>query len=885
MSAHNEITVRRSIYRLPAEAVGEKIVPAFHYLQDELPASAIDLAEYAHLEKHVETQPGEGDQTPWQQATIPHEENPLIALHAPLHERKPSSADAALSQRSLLPTTTALSSGSSLAGSESFDLEDYGKYSSNYPFIAQSGLILTPVSGSAELIDYYWFGYSSKVVLLQEKSTYNFSLMNESFKSFSFDYFALHSSNTQVKFYDTYGELITAITLDKTGTPGRKEFVINTLDYTAPPGVSIGRVELITADEPGVGDAGFNIDNISWSGTEYMPLTVTIDLMSKDSGLSASDFITNEGSAGRELTGSLSAPLAANETLQIWDGQRWWDVETTGKEWRWIDNVAHNASWEYKARVIGPQGPRGPEATQTVVLDTTLPDASIRYAEDATGSIRNNLLHEGITDDNRPRLHGHAEPNVVVWLRYSIDQSNSWIEVGSVQANGQGEWQWQTTHAFEDNRWDFQIRTQDIAGNLGNWSSEFTYTIDTSTPAPVILRIEEDDGSRLAGPDRNAQTFDNDPTLHGTAEANSMVYLYDGNVLLASVKTQANGEWTLTPAVPLEAGRHAFRVEAIDIAGNQASSTAWPVLILPPPVHWDFNTNTLQGWTPVGDYAVANRGQLTTPGRVQFGTANGDFSGDMMYIEMSVIAGVSYQFSFDAAKTNNAAPAVLGLKVDGQIVISASALTSMTPQRYSGTYTADKDGIIKVMFYNTYASGIGNDFYVDNVSMVPVITAPAGQPEQVQREAEVGEQAAEVIDSDSMPLGEPAPSSGEAMQLFVVEGSNQQISLADIAHRIKSVSTIDLTGSGNNTLNINLEDILKMGESALFVDHDSLQIQVRGNAGDVINLDNLLQGEDYAAWHLEEGTVTSAGVEYQIWRHELSDAELLVERGVTTQLM
>lgn len=884
MSTHNELTIRRSVYRPPAEAASTKNLAAFHCLHDELPASAVDLMEYAIMARPPEVSPHERDLT--EPAAGQPGVNSTPEPYAALTEAKNSFTEAAASSHSPLPVARALAPLSSSAGNENLDQQDYGKYSNSHPFIAESGLILTPISGNAEIIDYYWFGYSSKVLFVKEKSNYEFSLNNESFKSFSFDYFALHSNNTQIKFYDTFGELITAITLEKTGTPSRKEFVINTLDYTAPPGVRIGRVELVVADEPGVGDTGFNIDNISWSGAEYMPLTVTIDLMSKDSGISASDFITNDGSAGRELTGSLSAPLAANETLQIWDGQRWWDVETSGKAWRWTDNIAHTASWEYKARVVDQQGLRGPETTQAVVLDTTAPDGSIRYAQDAIGTIRDRVLHEGITDDNRPRLHGHAEPNVVIWLRYSIDQNHTWIEAGSVQANSQGEWQWQATHTFDDNRWDFQIRTQDIAGNLSNWSSEFTYTIDTSTPAPIILRIEEDDGSRLAGPDRNAQTFDGDPTLHGTAEAHSVVYLYDGDVLLASAKTAANGEWTLMPASPLEAGRHSFRVEAVDIAGNQASSITWPVLILPPPVRWDFNNNTLQGWTPVGDYAT-ERGQLSLPGRVQFGTGgNGDFGGDMMYIEMKVIAGVSYQFSFDAAKTNGAAPAVLGIKIDGQIIIPASALTSTTPQHYSGIYTADKDGIIKVMFYNNYASGMGNDFYIDNVSMMPVISASADRPDLVQQQPEVGEQATEIIESGSrLPLSEPVHSSGEVMSLFTVEGGNQQISLADIAHRIKSVSTIELTGSGDNTLNINLEDILNMGESALFVDHNSMQIQVRGNAGDVINLDNLMQGENYAAWHLEEGTVTSAGVEYQIWRHELSDAELLVELGVTTQLI
>ena len=96
---------------------------------------------------------------------------------------------------------------------------------------------------------------------------------------------------------------------------------------------------------------------------------------------------------------------------------------------------------------------------------------------------------------------------------------------------------------------------------------------------------------------------------------------------------------------------------------------------------------------------------------------------------------------------------------------------------------------------------------------------------------------------------------------------------------------VDLTGTGNNTLILSLGDILQQGGTSLFIDDNHMQMMVKGNAGDVVNLDGLMaDGTDPGDW-ANQGEVTVGGVVYEVYRHNALDAELLVQQGVQTNLV
>nr|WP_282448042.1 Ig-like domain-containing protein [Pseudomonas fragi] len=102
--------------------------------------------------------------------------------------------------------------------------------------------------------------------------------------------------------------------------------------------------------------------------------SATIDSMSKDSGTNHSNFITNDGSAGRVIQGSLTSALAAGEKVQVSvdGGVTWLDPTVTGTKWSALDLGSHNANWEIQTRVLDLAGHTN-VSSQSVTLDTTVP--------------------------------------------------------------------------------------------------------------------------------------------------------------------------------------------------------------------------------------------------------------------------------------------------------------------------------------------------------------------------------------------------------------------------------------------------------------------------------------------------------------------------------
>jgi hypothetical protein len=126
---------------------------------------------------------------------------------------------------------------------------------------------------------------------------------------------------------------------------------------------------------------------------------------------------------------------------------------------------------------------------------------------------------------------------------------------------------------------------------------------------------------------------------------------------------------------------------------------------------------------------------------------------------------------------------------------------------------------------------------------------------------------------------------GEGIDTLRITGTGQTLDLGAIAGKLESIEIIDITGTGNNTLNLSLGDVLEQGETSLFTADDSVQMMIKGNAGDVVNLDDLLaDGTDPGDW-AGQGQVTVEGVTYNVFQHASLDAQLLVQDGVTTNLV
>ena len=176
----------------------------------------------------------------------------------------------------------------------------------------------------------------------------------------------------------------------------------------------------------------------------------------------------------------------------------------------------------------------------------------------ATFSTDSGVVGDHITNDNTLTLTGTAEANSVVKVYDGATLLNS------VTADGTGAWSY-TTAALADGAHSLTATATDAAGNTGVASAALSVTVDTVAPtAPSITSDVVVNTNQIA--------------LTGTAEANSVVKIYDGATLLNSVTADGTGAWSYTTAA-LANGTHNLTATATDAAGNTSAASGNSVTV------------------------------------------------------------------------------------------------------------------------------------------------------------------------------------------------------------------------------------------------------------------------------------------------------------------
>ena len=91
--------------------------------------------------------------------------------------------------------------------------------------------------------------------------------------------------------------------------------------------------------------------------------------------------------------------------------------------------------------------------------------------------------------------------------------------------------------------------------------------LQTKDPSTAVISSV---GTAVSG----GTTSSTKPVITGKADAGNIVVVYDGVRPIGSVTADANGNWTITPAVDLKTGAHNFAAIAQDTAGNFGASSA-----------------------------------------------------------------------------------------------------------------------------------------------------------------------------------------------------------------------------------------------------------------------------------------------------------------------
>jgi hypothetical protein len=126
---------------------------------------------------------------------------------------------------------------------------------------------------------------------------------------------------------------------------------------------------------------------------------------------------------------------------------------------------------------------------------------------------------------------------------------------------------------------------------------------------------------------------------------------------------------------------------------------------------------------------------------------------------------------------------------------------------------------------------------------------------------------------------------GKGTDTLKLMGAGQLLDLSALGNKMSSVEVVDITGTGDNTLKLSLGDVLGQGSMDLFHANGDVQMMVKGNAGDVVMLDDVLpNGMDLGDWSIA-GTVDVGGVSYTSYQYSTMHAELLVQQGVQVNLV
>ncbi|MGP3593666.1 Ig-like domain-containing protein [Vagococcus sp. WN89Y] len=310
-------------------------------------------------------------------------------------------------------------------------------------------------------------------------------------------------------------------------------------------------------------------------------MTISIDSLLNDSGLSSTDFNTN--ATQLVINGSVGAPLSGNEKAQISidGGVSWTDLVVNGTSWIYSDSrTLPDGNAIYLVRVIDNAGNVGATDNQVVVVDTTAPDASKTITITAITTDSGASSSDFITNDTSLTLNGQlgAALSATEVAQISVDSGQSWVNV-ILSADGLG-WTYTDGRALTDGSYEYRVRVIDVAGNVGSFSTQ-TVVVDTTAPAQgvTVTSLNDDTGRSVS------DFITSDTTLTINGEVSSPLSV--GETLQISTNNGATwipltlsaNQWSFTDTRTLTDGSYDYQLRVIDAAGNASQPVTQTVVV------------------------------------------------------------------------------------------------------------------------------------------------------------------------------------------------------------------------------------------------------------------------------------------------------------------
>ncbi|EBN9298820.1 Ig-like domain repeat protein [Salmonella enterica subsp. enterica serovar Muenchen] len=367
-------------------------------------------------------------------------------------------------------------------------------------------------------------------------------------------------ANTAIRLYDN-GTLLAEIPADNS----------NSWRYMPDASLATGNHVITVIAVDAAGNVSPVSDSVNFVVDTTPPLTPVITSVSDDQAPGLGTIANGQNT--NDPTPTFSGTAEAGATITLYENGTVIGTTTAQPDGAWSISTSTLASGTHVITAVATDaaGNSSPNSTAfTLTVDTTAPQTPIltSVVDDVAGGVTGNLANGQITNDNRPTLNGTAEAGSVI----SIYDGNTLLGVTS--ANASGAWSFTPTTGLNDGTRTLTVTATDPAGNVSPATNGFTIVVDTLAPTVPLITSIVDDVPNSTGAIGNGQsTNDTQPTLNGTAEANSAVSIFDNGALVATVNANASGNWSWTPTAALGQGSHAYSVSAADAAGNVSAAS------------------------------------------------------------------------------------------------------------------------------------------------------------------------------------------------------------------------------------------------------------------------------------------------------------------------
>ncbi|MBP2228898.1 hypothetical protein J2847_002190 [Azospirillum agricola] len=341
-------------------------------------------------------------------------------------------------------------------------------------------------------------------------------------------------------------------------------------------------------------DGNWTVQAIGLADGERTLTATTIDLFGNTSAASAALLVTidtaapqpsslvltagsNSGSTGdlvtNDATPVLTGTAEAGSVVTLYDGATLLNTTTSDGSGAWTMSSPSLSEGAHSLTVIARDaaGNTG-AASAPLVITIDLTSATPSGLGLGTGSDSGALASDRVTNVVTPTVLGVAEANSVVTLHDDV----SGLNVGTATADGSGIWSIGVGSTLADGTHSLTATAVDVAGNTSA-ASVLVVTIDTVAAAPTALELTPDSDLGRSNSDR--LTSDSTPTVRGSAEANSVITLYDGDVFVGVGTAGGDGRWSVTSGALTE-GVHTLTARATDVAGNTSGVSSGLVVTI-----------------------------------------------------------------------------------------------------------------------------------------------------------------------------------------------------------------------------------------------------------------------------------------------------------------